>query len=98
MNTDVLIKILIGFVLLFFIKDIVTEIIIPKNTGLTPEEVNLILDLKEKDKKIDSLKNEFLIINLKNEKIKKNISSDSLFIWGASRSYRDSLRTAINPK
>ena len=41
--------------------------------------------------KIDTLKNQY-------EVIKKNVSADSLFIWTADRSTRDSIRAIVNPR
>ena len=86
--------VVIGFLLLLEIFGIFESEI--KN-GYSEKEVELMIQIKELNNKIDNLKAENEIIEKDNEKLQTEIPLDSAVVWNSHRLYRDSLRSAINP-
>jgi len=66
-----------------------------KEPTYTKEAVELMLKHQKLKLEIENLKKEIEIIEADNERIKHDISKDSIVIYNSSREYRDSLRAII---
>ncbi len=69
-----------------------------KEPTYTKEAVELMLKHQQLKNEIKELEIENQIIEKDNERLKQNITSDSITIWSSSIQYRDSLRAILNPK
>jgi hypothetical protein len=65
--------------------------------GVTAEQINRIIKLKESDNRVKELEKDYKLIIERDEIIEKSVNVDSIIIWDATRKYRDSIRTSINP-
>lgn len=66
--------------------------------GVTTEDINRIIKLKESDTKQKELEKEYKLIIERDEIIEKSVNTDSIIIWDSERKYRDSLRAITNPE
>ena len=68
------------------------------NEGVTTEDINRIIRLKESDTKQKELEKNFKLITERDEIIQKSVNTDSIIVWDSGRKYRDSLRAITNPE
>lgn len=69
-----------------------------KEPTYTKEAVELMLKHQKLKREIESLLIENQIIEKDNERLKQNITSDSITIWSSSIQFRDSIREYLNPR
>ena len=96
-RTEKLFQLLVIIIGLLLVMEIIGIFEPESSVGYSEKEVQLMLQIKELNSKIDNLKAENEIIEKDNEKLQSEIPIDSAVVWNAHRLYRDSLRSAINP-
>jgi hypothetical protein len=92
-----LLFILVGVLSILLILEI-SGVFDRSEKGYSKKEVALMFKVRDLNKKIEELKNKNELIEVENESIIKNISSDSVSIWNGSSEYLDSIRSVYNEK
>ena len=94
-KAEKLLYIIVAILAVFLTMEISGLLDSKQPNGYSEKEVALMMKVKDLSEEIEGLKNENLIIEKDNERIKGSIGSDSVIVWNSSREYRDSLRAEL---
>jgi len=97
-QNKILIYVIVGLLSLGAISSIfknVKDTLFPEERTYTKEAVELMLKHERLKQEIKVLEIENKIIEKDNERLTKNITTDSTIVYNSSRAYRDSLRAEL---